>query len=65
MKNSMVVGNHAATSPDISGTLTSNGGRYHMAAHRTDARFPHVSDMISFQRNMLDETLAAAQRLGL
>jgi hypothetical protein len=47
------------------GTLTANGLRYHMTADRTDARFPHVPDMISFQRNMLDETLAAAGRLGL
>jgi hypothetical protein len=31
---------------------------------RTDARFPHVADMVAFQRNMLEETLAAAARLA-
>ena len=45
------------------GTLTAEGGRYRLAAHRTDARFPHVPDMIEFQRNMLDETLASARQL--
>ena len=45
------------------GTLTRDGERYHLTANRTDARFPHVPDMITFQRNMLDETLAAARRL--
>ncbi len=46
------------------GTLAAERGRYRVTAHRTDARFPHVPDMIVFQRNMLDETLASAQRLG-
>jgi hypothetical protein len=45
------------------GTLTADGERYRLTARRTDARFPHVADMIEFQRNMLDETLASAQRL--
>jgi hypothetical protein len=45
------------------GTLTMEGERYLLTTHRTDARFPHVPDMIMFQRNMLDETLAAARRL--
>jgi hypothetical protein len=45
------------------GTLSADGERYRITAHRTDARFPHVSDMIAFQRNMLDETLASAKRL--
>jgi hypothetical protein len=45
------------------GTLTRDGERYFLTTHRTDARFPHVPDMITFQRNMLDETLASARRL--
>jgi hypothetical protein len=44
-------------------TLAREGERYLLTAHRTDARFPHVPDMIAFQRNMLDETLASARRL--
>ncbi len=46
------------------GTLAADGERYRLTAHRSDARFPHVPDMIEFQRNMLDETLASARRLG-
>lgn len=46
------------------GTLAAHDGRYHLTAHRSDARFPNVTDMIAFQRNMLEETVAAAQRLG-
>ena len=46
------------------GTLVADGGRYRLTAHRADPRFPHVPDMIAFQRNMLDETLASARRLG-
>jgi hypothetical protein len=46
------------------GTLTADDGRYRLTAHLTDARFPHIPDMIEFQRNMLDETLASARRLG-
>jgi hypothetical protein len=45
------------------GTLTREGERYFLTANRTDERFPHVPDMITFQRNMLDETLASALRL--
>ena len=45
------------------GTLSAEGERHRLTAHRTDARFPHVADMIAFQRNMLDETLASAKRL--
>ena len=45
------------------GTLTRHGERYQLTGHRTDARFPHVADMVEFQRNMLDETLASARRL--
>jgi hypothetical protein len=44
-------------------TLILDGGRYRLTAHRSNPRFPHVPDMIAFQRNMLDETLASAQRL--
>ncbi len=46
------------------GTLAADDERYRLTAHRTDARFPHIPDMIEFQRNMLDETLASARRLG-
>jgi hypothetical protein len=46
------------------GTLMQDGERYRLTAHRADARFPNVADMIAFQRNMLDETLASAHRLG-
>ncbi len=45
------------------GTLAKDDERYRLTARRTDARFPHVADMIAFQRNMLDETLASARRL--
>lgn len=47
------------------GTLAAENERYRVTTHRTDARFPHIPDMIAFQSNMLDETVAAAQRLGL
>ncbi|HET6275668.1 MAG TPA: hypothetical protein VFE16_07040 [Candidatus Cybelea sp.] len=46
------------------GTLAVRDGCYQLTADRSDARFPHVTDMIAYQRNMLDETVAAAQRLG-
>jgi hypothetical protein len=46
------------------GTLAADDGRYRLTARRTDARFPHVADMVAFQRNMLDETVASARRLG-
>jgi len=46
------------------GTLAEEAGRYRLTAHRADPRFLHVPDMIEFQRNMLDETLASARRLG-
>ncbi|MFY9860395.1 MAG: hypothetical protein WBD57_08160 [Candidatus Cybelea sp.] len=44
------------------GTLVADDGRYRLTSHRTDARFPHVPDMVAFQRNMLDETLESARR---
>lgn len=46
------------------GTLAAEGPRYRLTATRTDARFPHVADMVAYQRNMLEETLAAARRLS-
>ncbi len=45
------------------GTLVADDGRYRLTARRTDPRFEHVPDMIAFQRNMLEETLACARRL--
>ena len=45
------------------GILTAAGKRYVLGETRTDARFPHVADMVTFQRNMHEETLAAADRL--
>ena len=46
------------------GTLVADAERYRLTAHRADPRFLHVPDMLEFQRNMLDETLASATRLG-
>lgn len=46
------------------GILAADGPRYRLTATRTDARFPHVADMLTYQRNMLEETRAAAARLG-
>jgi hypothetical protein len=46
------------------GTLVADAGRYRLTARRADRRFLHIPDMIEFQRNMLDETLASARRLG-
>jgi hypothetical protein len=45
------------------GMLAAGGRRYRLTETRADARFPHVADMLTFQRNMLEETLAAAERL--
>jgi hypothetical protein len=45
-------------------TLERNGRRYRLTDHRADRRFPHIADMVTFQRNMLDETLEAARRLA-
>ncbi|HEY3676444.1 MAG TPA: hypothetical protein VGK84_10685 [Candidatus Tumulicola sp.] len=44
------------------GTLILEGRRYRLTAHRGDAKFPHVPDMIAFQRNMLEETIASARQ---
>lgn len=46
------------------GTLSLDGERYRLTAARSDERFPHIPDMIVFQRNMLEETVASARRLG-
>ena len=46
------------------GTLAPDGAGYRLTERRGDARFPHVADMVTFQRNMLEETLATAQRLA-
>jgi hypothetical protein len=45
------------------GILAAAGKRYRLTDVRSDARFPHAADMVTFQRNMLEETLAAAVRL--
>jgi hypothetical protein len=45
------------------GTLALDGERYRLTEHRANPRFPHIADMVSFQSNMLDETIAAARRL--
>ena len=46
------------------GTLVAIRRRYSLTAHRADPRFLHIPDMVVFQRNMLEETLASARRLG-
>lgn len=45
------------------GTLGAEEGRYRLTALRADSRFLHISDMVAFQRNMLEETLECARRL--
>ncbi len=45
------------------GTLVEDAKRYRLTGQRADSRFLHIPDMIAFQRNMLDETLASARRL--
>jgi len=42
--------------------LAADGPRYRLTGANVDARFPHVADMLTFQRNMLEETRAAAER---
>lgn len=46
------------------GTLAAEGERYRLTDRRADARFPHVADMIAFQRNLFEETLASAESLA-
>jgi hypothetical protein len=46
------------------GTLAADGPRYRLTGVRADPRFPHVDDMTAYQRNMLAETLAAAEKLA-
>ena len=45
------------------GTLVFEDGRYRLTAQRSDSKFPHVPDMIAFQRNMLEETIASAEQI--
>ena len=45
------------------GTLIADGERSRLTEQRSDARFPHVADMVAFQRNMLEETVASARQL--
>jgi hypothetical protein len=45
-----------------SGTLVFEGETFRLTDRRGDPRFPHVPDMVVFQRNMLEETLASARR---
>ena len=45
------------------GTLAAEGPLYRLTGRRADVRFPHVTDMVAYQRNMLAETLAAAAKL--
>jgi hypothetical protein len=45
------------------GILGAEGPLYRLTGKRVDPRFPHVDDMLSFQKNMIGETLAAAARL--
>jgi hypothetical protein len=42
------------------GTLECANGRYALTERRTDPRFPHIADMVTYQRNMIDETIACA-----
>jgi hypothetical protein len=46
------------------GMLRAAGKDYVLTGSVADARFPHVADMIAFQKNMIEETLAAAARLA-
>ena len=45
------------------GILGAAGRDYVLTETRTDPRFKHVADIVTFQKNMLEETLAAATRL--
>ena len=46
------------------GTLERGEGGYRLTTQRGDERFPHVADMVAYQRAMLDETIASAGRRG-
>jgi hypothetical protein len=46
------------------GTLAPESSGYRLTGRRADPRFPHVADMVTYQRNLLEETLAAAASLG-
>lgn len=45
------------------GLLGADGTRYRLTGQVHDSRFAHVENMIVFQKNMVEETLAAAARL--
>jgi hypothetical protein len=45
------------------GTLRRAGDGYTLTEQRGDPRFPHIADMLSYQRTMLAETLACNARL--
>jgi len=45
------------------GTLRREGDGFALTDQRGDLRFPHIADMLTYQRAMLEETLACAQRL--
>jgi hypothetical protein len=54
----------ALTALVAAGALAAEGTHYRRSGVAFDARFPHVTDMLEYQRNMLEETLAAAAALG-
>ena len=45
------------------GILAAAGAKYRFTETRSDARFPHVADMVTYQRNMHEETITSAVRL--
>jgi len=45
------------------GILGADGPRYRLTERHKDSRFPHVADMVTFQKNTIGETIAAAARL--
>jgi hypothetical protein len=45
------------------GTLRRDGEGFALTDRRADLRFPHIADMLTYQRTMLEETLACAERL--
>lgn len=46
------------------GILEQGAYGYRLTGRSHDARFPHVADMIDFQANMLEETIASARRIA-
>jgi hypothetical protein len=45
-------------------TVARDDGRYRLTDVRIDPRFPHVPDIVSFERAMLEETIGAARRVA-